>query len=312
MAKRVVISGATGFIGQVLCQYLQGDYEVIALSRDARKGEILVGEFAKVVEWDARTASNWAGQVEGASAIVNLAGENIASGRWTPSKRAGIVQSRTNSALAVVDAVSGAKKKPAVVIQGSAVGYYGSRGDETLEEDSAAGTAFLAGVCKRTEATAARVERSGVRYVAIRSGAVLGSYGGMLPKIMTPFRFFLGGRVGSGRQWLPWISLTDEVRAIRFLMEHPGLNGAFNLTAPNPTTMKQFTKVLGRILHRPAWTVLPDFAARLAVGQMVDEVLLASERVIPRRLTEAGFEFTYPDLGDALRAIIEGEDDESG
>jgi uncharacterized protein (TIGR01777 family) len=309
---RVVISGATGFIGRALCRQLHGDYEVIALSRDSTRAAGLVGEYAKAVEWDARTASSWARYVEDAHAVIDLAGENIASGRWTQPKRDSIMQSRTNSANAIVDAVSGARNKPAVVIQISAVGYYGSRGDEVLDEDSPPGTGFLAEVSRRVESIAAKVEGVGVRHVIIRAGMVLGRDGGALPRFMAPFRFYLGGHTGSGRQWVSWISLHDALRAIRFLTDRQNLKGPFNLTSPNPVTMKQFSRTLGAALRSPAWTVLPGFAARLAFGQMADEVLLASQRAIPKRLIDAGFQFQHPDLQTALDAIIRGEENESG
>lgn len=312
MAKRVIISGAAGFIGRTLCRAIHTDYEIVALSRDATRAAEAVGEYAKVVEWDAWTASVWARQVEGAYAIINLAGESLAGGRWTESKKASIMQSRTNSASAVVDAISGAKVKPAVVIQASAVGYYGSRGDELLDENSGLGSGFLADVCRRTESMAARVERSGVRYVAIRSGLVLAREGGALPRFMAPFRFFLGGALGSGRQWISWISLEDEVRAIRFLMEKPDLKGPFNLTTPNPVTMRQFSRTLGQVLQQPAWTTVPAFVLRLALGPMADETLLASQKAIPQRLMDAGFTFKHAQLQAALEAIIRGQDNESG
>ena len=309
MAARVIISGATGFIGRALVRALHGDYELVALSRDATKAAGAIGEFAKVVEWDARTTSGWARYVEGAHAIVNLAGENIASGRWTQARRDSILQSRTSSANAMLDAVRGARKKPAVVVQGSAVGYYGSQGDDVLDENSELGEGFLAEVCRKSEAIAARVEREGTRCVAVRTGLVLGREGGILAKLMTPFRLCVGGHVGSGRQWVSWISLEDEVRAIRFLPEDSQATGAFNLTAPNPVTMKQFARTLGRVLGRPAWTFVPGVAARLALGRMADETLLASQRVMPSRLLKAGFEFRHPDLQDALETIIQGEED---
>jgi len=312
MAMRVIISGATGFIGQALCRELRGDYELVALTRDARRAAATVKGCAKIVEWDARTTSGWAGQVEGACAIINLAGESLAEGRWTASKKMSILQSRTNSANAIADAVEGARNKPGVVIQASGVGYYGSRGDETLTEDSPPGGDFLADVCRRTEAVAARVSRQKVRHVELRTGVVLGQEGGVLPRMMKPFRFFLGGRVGSGNQWVSWISLRDDMRAIRFLMENQNLQGPFNVTSPRPVTMKEFTRLLGQVLQRPAWTMLPAFAARLALGEVADELLLASQQAIPKRLEEAGFKFSYVDLKNALEAIFRGEDHESG
>jgi uncharacterized protein (TIGR01777 family) len=310
MPTRVIIAGATGFIGQALCRELRVDYELVALTRDARRASGIIKEYGKIVEWDARTTSGWAGQVEGAYAVINLAGENLAAGRWTPSQKMSVLQSRTNSANAIVDAVEGAKNKPRVVIQASAVGYYGSRDDETLTEDSPAGEGFLAEVCRKTEAVAARVSRQNVRHTIIRSGIVLGLEGGTLPRLMQPFRFFVGGRVGSGSQWVSWISLHDHIRAIRFLMETEDLRGPLNLTSPRPVTMKEFVRILGRVLGRPAWMMLPAFAARLAFGEMADEVLLTSQQAIPKRLLEAGFKFKYTDLQTALEAILRGETNE--
>jgi hypothetical protein len=311
MAKRIVISGATGFIGRSLCKGLCGDYEIVALSRDAKRAANLLGEHAQVLEWDGRTASLWSAQVDGAYAVINLAGENVGQGRWTQAKLDSIVQSRSNGAGAVVDAVAAVKNKPAVVIQGSAVGYYGSRGDEILTENSAPGASFLADVCRRCESITTRVEKQGVRYVAIRTGIVLGRDGGALPRLMTPFRFFLGGYVGNGKQWFPWIGLEDEVRAIRFLLEAQSLRGAFNLTSPRPATLKQVAHSLGQALRRPAWLRIPGLAVRLAMGRMVDETLLASHRAIPQRLIDAGFQFKHSQLEAAFAAILQGESHES-
>ncbi len=311
MAGRIVITGATGFIGRALCRELHTAYEIVALSRDATRAAGVVGKWARVLEWDGRTAGLWAGQVDGAHAVIHLAGESVAQGRWTQAKIDSIIQSRTNGAKAIADTVASARTKPSVVIQGSAVGYYGSRGDEILTEDSLPGATFLADVCERVESLGARVGMAGVRYVAIRTGMVLGLQGGALPSLMAPFRFFLGGHVGTGNQWLSWIGLEDHVRAIRFLLERPSLAGPFNLTAPHPATMKQFGRILGGVLHRPAWTVIPGFAVRLALGGMADEVILASQKAIPKKLIGAGFEFRYPELKTALDAIIRGEGYES-
>ncbi|HSW01883.1 MAG TPA: TIGR01777 family oxidoreductase [Sedimentisphaerales bacterium] len=311
MAKRIVISGATGFIGRTLCRELCDEYEIVALSRDAKRAASLLGDHAQVCEWGGRTASFWSAQVDGAYAVVNLAGENVGQGRWTQAKLDSIAQSRSNGAVAVVDAVAAVKNKPAVVIQGSAVGYYGSRGDEILTESSAPGVSFLADVCRRCESIATRVEKQGVRSVAIRTGIVLGRDGGALPRLMMPFRFFLGGYVGNGKQWFPWIGLEDEVRAIRFLLENPNLQGAFNLTSPHPATLKQVVHALGQALRRPAWLRTPGLAARLAMGRMVDETLLASQRAIPQGLMDAGFQFKHSQLEAAFAAILQGENHES-
>lgn len=305
---RVLITGATGFIGQSLCRHLHGDYELVALSRDARRAEAAIGAYARVVEWDGRTTGRWAAELAGARAVVNLAGENIGTGRWTRSKKAGIRESRMHATRALLDAIEAAKAKPGVFVQGSAVGYYGSRGDELLAEGSSAGTGYLAEVCRDVEALAGRSEARGVRCAIVRSGVVLGAQGGALPKLMRPFRFYLGGHVGNGRQWFSWISLHDEIRAIRFLFEHDDCRGAYNLTAPEPVTMKMFCQVLGDVMDRPAWTAVPALALRLAFGEMAEEVLLAGQRVTPKRLMKQGFEFVHAKADDALAAIVRGEE----
>ncbi len=307
MEKRIVITGATGFIGRALCRELHTDYELVALSRDAKRASGVVGEWARVVEWDGRTTSGWSREVAGAHAVVNLAGENVAAGRWSRVKKDGIRQSRLHSARAILDAIDTAKNRPSLWVQSSAVGFYGSRADETLDEDSPTGRGFLADVCRRAEAVVGRSEALGVRGVVIRTGVVLGTDGGALPKLMAPFRFYLGGHVGNGRQWFSWISLRDEVRAIRFLIESSEARGAFNLTAPEPVTMKVFCRTLGEVLGRPAWTAVPSLVVRLLVGEMAEEVLLAGQKVLPKRLLEAGFEFEHRAAKGALTAIIQGD-----
>jgi len=300
---RVVITGATGFIGTALCRELHKDYEVIALSRDANRAAGSVGEWAKVVEWDGRTTGSWFKQANGAFAIINLAGENVASGRWNESKKAGILLSRQDSSRAVLEVIKQVNKKPAVVIQASAIGYYGSRRDEQLDEASTPGKGFLADVCRRMESFAEKSEGLGVRCVVIRTGIVLGRDGGAFIRLAKPFRFFLGGHLGSGRQWFSWIHLDDEVTAIKFLLENEHLKGAFNLTAPEPVTMKKFCKILGKVLHRPALLKVPGFAARLMFGEMADEMLLSGQKVLPKRLLNTGFDFKYTNVEQALKAI---------
>jgi len=300
---RVVITGATGFIGRTLCKKLCKDYEVIALSRDARRAAGTVGDWAKVIEWDGRTTGSWFQQADGAFAIINLAGENVASGRWNESRKAGILHSRRDSARAVIESIKQMDKKPAVVIQASAVGYYGPRSDESLDEESFPGKGFLAGVCKDVENYAYEIESQGVRCAVIRTGVVLGRDGGAFAKLVKPFRFYLGGHLGSGKQWFSWIHLEDEIAAIKFLMENEHLKGAFNLTAPHPVTMKEFCKILGKVMHRPVWLNVPVFAAKLAFGEMADEMLLSGQKVLPNRLLDTGFDFMYANVEQALNDI---------
>jgi len=298
--KRIVIAGATGFIGQALCRKLHSDYELIALSRS----KVGLENFANVVRWDAKTIGEWAKMIEGAFAVINLSGENIGAGRWTSKKKKEILHSRLDSSQALLEAVKQAKEKPKVAVIASAVGFYGSRDDEQLDEDSAVGSGFLADVCRQVESIASQIEQMGVRCVVIRSGVVLGSSGGVLVKLMQPFKFFMGGHIGSGRQWFSWISLEDEIDAIRFLIEKENLSGAFNLTAPEPVKMRDFCKTLGRILKRPSWFNIPGFILKLIFGEMAVELLLASQKVLPKRLLQAGFKFKYPDLEGALKNIL--------
>jgi uncharacterized protein (TIGR01777 family) len=300
---RVVITGATGFIGRALCKALHKDYEVIALSRDASRATKSVGGLAKVIEWDGRTTGSWYKQANGAFAIINLAGENVASGRWNESKKAGILHSRLDSSKAVLDTIMQVDKKPTVVIQASAIGYYGPRSDEQLDENSIPGKGFLANICQCIESSAEEIEGMGVRCIVIRTGIVLGSDGGAFARLVKPFRFYLGGYLGSGRQWFSWIHLDDEIAAIKFLLENEHLKGVFNLTAPQPVTMKEFCKILGKVLHRPAWLNVPAFAARLAFGEMADEMLLSGQKVLPKRLLNTGFNFQYTNVEQALNAI---------
>jgi uncharacterized protein (TIGR01777 family) len=301
---KVVITGGTGFIGKALACELSGTgHQVVALSRNAEKGRRLLGDAAVVAQWDGKSATGWAEHADAAGAIMNLAGESISPGRWTRSKRARILQSRLDAGHAVVEAVAEAEQKPRVVIQSSGIGYYGSRSDE-VDESSAAGSGFLPQVAREWEASTQKVKEMGVRQIVIRTGAVLGNNGGALPRLLTPFRLFVGGPLGSGKQYFPWIHLHDEVRAIRFLAESEELEGPFNLVAPESLTMRDFCAILGKVIKRPSWLRVPDFALKLAFGQMAEEVLLSGQRALPRRLMEAGYEFAYPGLEPALRDIL--------
>jgi uncharacterized protein (TIGR01777 family) len=300
---RIVITGATGFIGRALCEGLHKEYEIIALSRNAGRARQSIGHLSEVIQWDAKTSAGWKEKAEGALAVINLAGENLAAGRWNNSRKSRILQSRLDAINAVVEAIKQLQNKPKVVILASAIGYYGPRQDEQLDETSPPGEGFLANVCRSIETLAKEIEKLNVRCVVTRSGVVLGKDGGAFPRLAKPFRFFLGGYLGNGKQWFSWISIEDELAAIKFLMQNENLSGVFNLTGPQPMTMKDFCVTLGRIIKRPCWLKVPGFALRLALGEMADEMLLSGQKVIPNRLLDAGFEFKYPNLEKALSAI---------
>jgi len=305
MAKTVIISGATGFIGTVLCRELAArGYAIVVLSRNPEKGATHFGSQVKVVGWDARSAAGWAEYAEGAQGIINLTGENIAAGRWTRARKEKILQSRLAAGRAIVDALGQVSTKPRVVIQASGIGYYGNRGDELLDENSSSGTGFLADVARDWERSTARVEDLGIRHVIIRTGIVLGPDGGFLSRVLLLFRLFMGGHMGNGRQWLSWIHIKDEVQAVCFLLENPDLHGLFNLCSPNPLVARDFFRALGRATGRPAWLPVPGFALRIMFGQMAEELILSGQRALPKRLLEAGFTFRYPEAEIALRDVL--------
>nr|WP_290669254.1 TIGR01777 family oxidoreductase [Ardenticatena sp.] len=306
---RILITGGTGLIGRALAADLARDgHEAIVLSRTPERyaGQLPPGVRAE--RWDGRTADGWGDLADGADAIVNLAGENIASGRWTAERKRRIRESRLHAGQAVVQAVEAATAKPRVVVQASAVGYYGPCGDEIITEDHPPGNDFLADVCVAWEASTAAVEAHGLRRPIIRTGVVLSREGGALPRMLPPFKLGLGGPLGSGRQWFPWIHIRDEVRAIRFLIEHPEAHGPYNLSAPTPVIDAEFTKALGRVLNRPALIPVPALVLKLLFGEMAT-VLLDGQRAIPHRLQEAGFTFTFEQVEHALRDLLSGRGD---
>jgi uncharacterized protein (TIGR01777 family) len=299
---RVIITGGTGLIGRALAADLVKDgHETIVLSRRPERATGLPAE-AQVKRWDAQTAEGWGSLIDGADAIVNLAGASIA-GRWTASRKRRIRESRLNAGRAVVQAVELAGVKPRVVVQASGVGYYGPRGDEEIVEKEPAGNDFLGQLAVEWESSTASVERMDVRHAVIRSGAVFSTEGGAFPPMLLQSRLFLGGPLGSGQQWLPWIHMADEVRAIRFLIENERARGPFNLVAPNPLTSTKFNRVLGRVMRRPSFIPVPAFALRLLAGEM-STVLLDGQRTIPRRLLDLGFTFRFPNAEEALRDLL--------
>jgi uncharacterized protein len=298
----VLLSGASGFIGSHLERSLNADgHRVVHLARVSAQSNPSASQDA--VTWDPErgTIDRQALEQVAPDAVVNLAGEPIAQ-RWSDAKRRQIRDSRVNGTRALSRALAELGNRPRVLVSGSAVGYYGAhRGDEMLTEDSPPGDDFLAGTARAWEDATRPAADGGIRVAISRTGLVVGTDGGVLAKMLTPFRIGVGGRMGRGRQWMSWIALDDMVRALRFLIDTATARGAFNLVAPEPVTNSQFTKALAEALHRPAFLPVPSFALELAFGTMAGDTILASQRAIPKRLAGAGFEFRYPRLQDALR-----------
>jgi uncharacterized protein len=290
---KVVIGGANGLIGRALARALRarGDEVVSLVRRPTAAGEML---------WDGRSVPP--GVIDGADAAVNLSGANIGARRWTDAFKKEIVESRVESTHAFVEAIAAARRKPRVFVNASAVGVYGGRGEEEVTESSAPGDDFLAGVCKASEAEAARAESLGVRTVLLRTGVVLSREGGALKQMLPPFKAFVGGPIGSGKQWLPWIHLDDEVAIILWAIDGT-VRGPVNAVAPAPVRMKEFARSLGRALHRPALFSVPPLVLRLGLGEMA-EVLLEGQRAVPRKALDGGFRFRYPELDHALRDLV--------
>jgi len=304
---KVVIAGGTGFLGQALVNRLLADqHDVVVLTRD--DGRTRRSERVNATRWVPNgEIGPWAATIDGAGAVVNLAGEGIAEKRWSAAHKRRVQESRVNATRSLVEAIRAAASPPPAFVSGSAVGYYGTHwGDEeVLTEESPAGDDFLAGVCLRWEAEAARVSaRTRVAYV--RTGLVLDRNGGALPRMLLPFKIGAGGRVGSGRQYWPWIHLQDWVDLVRWIIQTPTVSGAFNATAPHPVTNAEFTRALGRALHRPAFMPAPAFALRLMFGEMADALLLAGQRAVPAKASRHGFTFRYAEVNDALGAIFGG------
>jgi uncharacterized protein (TIGR01777 family) len=300
---RVLITGGAGLIGQALTSSLVADgHEAIILSRSPGKAKGLPAR-VRVVGWDARTAEGWGRLADGADVIVNLAGASLAKGRWTPERKRVIKESRVNAGRAILQAIEAAKVKPRLLVQASAVGYYGPRGNEIITEDEPPGTDFLAQVCVAWEVSTEPVENFGVRRVILRSGLVLSPAEGALSRMLLPFKLFMGGPLGSGRQWLSWIHLADEVTAIRFLIEHQTVSGPFNLAAPMPLTNAQFSRILGKVIGRPALIPAPALLLKLMFGEMAG-VLLNGQRTAPQRLLDLGFSFYFPKAETALQDLL--------
>ncbi len=301
---RVLIAGGTGLIGQALVKDLLTDgHDVVVLSRFPERYRSQMPAPVELVRWDGQTLGEWAALVNEVEAIVNLAGENIAAGRWTAERKRRIRDSRVNAGRVLAEAVQQAQHPPRVFIQGSAVGYYGPRGEEEVTEEAPPGGDFLGNVAQEWEASSRSVEALGVRRVIIRTGIVLSRRGGALARMVWPLRLGVAGPLGSGQQWFPWIHIVDEVKAIRFLLENEHAHGPYNLTAPQPVRNAEFIRTAARILKRPAFMRVPAVALRLLFGEMAD-VLLEGQKAVPRRLLAEGYTFRFPTLEAALRDIF--------
>lgn len=299
---RALIAGGTGFIGQALVHELkEHGWEIVVLSRSPGKVANAFGSGVIGMPWD---SGDWLSLVDQEAVIVNLAGENIADGRWTEARKERILGSRIGAGQRIIEAVKQSGNLPKAVIQASAVGFYGPRKTTLLDESTPSGEGFLADVTRKWEASTLELEEMGVRRAVIRTGMVLGD-GGALEKMLPPFKMGLGGPLGEGFQGVSWIHIADEVGAIRFLMENDDASGVFNLTAPTPVRFRKFARILGETLGKSAKITTPAFAVRLLFGEMADEILLSGQLVLPRRLLDAGYDFQFPELGSALADILQ-------
>lgn len=301
---RVIITGGTGLIGSALAASLAKDgHEVILLSRSPQRRQGAVPKGVRLEQWDGKTAAGWGTLADGAGAVVNLAGENIGGGRWSEPRKQALLQSRLDAGAAVTETVLAARNKPGVVLQASGVDYYGVHGEEKLDESAPAGSGFLSRLSVKWEDSTREVENLGVRRVVHRNGVVLSLSGGALPRLLLPFRFFVGGTLGSGRQWLSWVHMPDQVRALRWFIDNSEASGVYNLSAPEPLQYGELAKIIGRVMRRPPFFPVPAFALRLLLGEMASTVL-GGQRVVPERLLREGFQFQYPGIEAALRDLM--------
>ena len=297
---RILITGASGLIGSALRKSFTGKgFEMLPASRSESKSE-------NEIQWNSDTgfADEDLPRLEGLDAAIHLAGENISAFRWTDEKKKAIRDSRVHGTRTMIETFARLNKQPKVFVSASAIGFYGDRGDDEMTETSSAGDTFLSEVSKEWESESRRAEDMGIRTVLLRNGIVLSKDGGALATMMTPFKLGVGGVVGSGKQWMSWISLDDVVAIVNFALENENLRGAINVSSPNPVTNEEFTKTLGEVLYRPTFLPLREFAVNLVFGEMGDALLIDSTKVLPKRLLDAGYKFKYPDLKPALEHAV--------
>jgi len=304
---KIAITGGTGFVGTRLIQKLSNsEHNLVVFTRDKQRGERTFPKKAfpnvEIVEYNPLQAGSWQNEIANSDAIVNLAGAGIADQPWTPERKQEILDSRLETTKYIVEAIKQAETKPQVLVNASAVGYYGTSETATFDETSGAGNDFLASVCQKWEATAKEIENTETRLVILRLGIVLGE-GGALGKMLTPFRLFAGGPLGTGKQWFSWIHLDDLVNLIQETINSAAYQGVYNATAPNPVRMSELCETLGEVMQRPSWLPVPEFALKLILGEAAQAVL-EGQNVLPKRTQEQGFTYQYPTLKPALANIV--------
>ncbi|WP_071517362.1 TIGR01777 family oxidoreductase [Geitlerinema sp. PCC 9228] len=305
---KIAITGATGFVGSRLVQKLhQQGHSLLVFTRSSQKAKRMFPPSAfanlEVVTYTPTQSGEWQNALSGCDGVVNLAGTPIADERWTSQRQQSILDSRQLGTQKIVEAMANANPQPAVLVNPSAVGYYGTSETDTFDETSSPGNDFLAQVCQKWEAAAEEVKNHGTRLVIFRFGIVVGP-GGAVEKMLLPFKLFMGGPLGEGNQWFSWIHREDLVDFIIRALQDPQVAGTFNATTPNPVRMKELCQVLGEVMHRPSWLPVPSFALELLLGDAA-KVVLEGQKVLPKRTQEAGFEYQYPDIQSALKATLE-------
>jgi uncharacterized protein (TIGR01777 family) len=300
---KVMVTGATGFIGKELIKRLnEMGHEIVVLTRNSDSARFRVPVHCEVITWDPCKYHLQSTALKGVDAVINLAGENIADGRWSPERKRELIQSRELSARRLVNAISYMDEKPKTLVSVSAIGFYGNRGDALLNETDSKGHGFLSDVCKVWEEEILKAKELRVRTVAYRLGMVLGHDGGALNKILPPFKLGLGGKLGSGSQWMSWIHINDLVNMLVHAIENPSIDGIYNAVSPNPVRNKEFTKTLGNVLNRPTIFPVPKFVLKIALGEL-SELLLGSQRVAAKKISDTGFKFNYPHVKEAVQEV---------
>ncbi len=301
---KIILTGGTGFIGTYLLQRLsEQPNDIVLFTRSPAAAKTMNAASLRYVHWDAKSFGPWIEEINGADVVINLIGKNVFEQRWTAAVKQELIDSRVHSTGLIVEAIRRSSRKPNVLVSASAVGFYGEKRDELVTEESPGGNDFLAGLVVQWERAAKKAEEYGVRVANPRTGIVLQKDGGMVERLLLPFRLFGGGWIGSGKQYIPWVHMDDVVRGMLYPIENETVSGPYNLTSPNPVTMKEFCRILGNVLHRPSWVPVPDFALKILYGEGA-KVIIAGQKAVPQKLLNAGYQFSFSDLETALRDIL--------